>query len=72
VPAGALAWLAVVARIADLVSCSPEKVTIAIGGETLEPVAGQTVAAHGPDRNLSVDETGGTRLVEDAPSGPCA
>jgi hypothetical protein len=28
--------------------------------------AGQTVIAHGPDRNLSVDEIGGIELVEEA------
>jgi uncharacterized protein (DUF427 family) len=53
-----------VARIADLVSFYPEKVTITIDGEKLEPAPGQTVAAHGPDRNLSVDEVGGIQLVE--------
>jgi uncharacterized protein (DUF427 family) len=31
-------------RIADLISFYPEKVTITIDGEKLEPVAGQTVA----------------------------
>ncbi len=52
------------ARIADLVSFEPDKVTITIDGEKLEPVPGQTVVAHGPDRNLSVDESGGIQLVE--------
>ena len=32
--------------------------TITIDGEKLEPVPGRTVISHGPDRNLSVDETG--------------
>ena len=54
-----------VERIADLVSFYPEKVTILIDGEKLEPVPGQTVIAHGPDRNLSVDEIGGIQLIED-------
>jgi uncharacterized protein (DUF427 family) len=54
-----------VGRITDLVSFYPEKLTITIDGEKLEPVAGQTVIAHGPDRNLSVDEIGGIQLVED-------
>jgi uncharacterized protein (DUF427 family) len=53
-----------VARIADLVSFYPEKLTITIHGETLEPVPGQTFAAHGPDRNLSVDEIGRIQLGE--------
>jgi len=52
------------ARIADLVSFEPDKVQITIDGTTLEPVPGQTVIAHGADRNLSVDEVGGIRLVE--------
>jgi hypothetical protein len=52
-----------VARIADLVSFEPDKVTITIDDERLEPVPGQTVLPHGPDRNLSVDEVGGIELV---------
>jgi uncharacterized protein (DUF427 family) len=52
------------ARIGDLVSFEPDKVEITIDGRKLEPVAGQTVIAHGPDRNLSVDEVGGIRLME--------
>ena len=55
-----------VARIADLVSFYPEKLSIAIDGERLEPAPGQNVIAHGPDRNLSVDEMGGIELVGDA------
>jgi uncharacterized protein (DUF427 family) len=51
-----------VARIGDLVSFEPDKVEITIDGQKLEPVPGQTVLAHGPDRNLSVDEVGGIRL----------
>ncbi len=57
-----------VARIADLVSFEPDKVTITIDGEKLEPLPGQTVVPHGPDRNLSVDEVGGVELVEPATS----
>ncbi|HEX8854088.1 MAG TPA: DUF427 domain-containing protein [Thermoleophilaceae bacterium] len=57
------------ARIADLVSFEPDKVTITIDGEKLEPAAGQTVLPHGPDRNLSVDEVGGIHVVEPATSG---
>lgn len=55
-----------VARIADLVSFYPEKLTITIDGEKLEPAPGQSVIPHGADRNLSVDEIGGIRLEEDA------
>ncbi len=54
------------ARSADLVSFYPEKVTITIDGEKLEPAPWQNVISHGPDRNLSVDELGGIQLVEDA------
>jgi PAS domain S-box-containing protein len=53
-------------RITELVSFYPEKLTITIDGEKLEPVSGQNVVPHGPDRNLSVDEVGGIQLVEDA------
>jgi uncharacterized protein (DUF427 family) len=55
-----------VARIADLVSFEPDKIAITIDGERLEPVPGQTVLPHGPDRNLSVDEVGGIQLLERA------
>ena len=34
------------------------QLTITIDGERLDPVPGQTISAHGPDRNLSVDEVG--------------
>jgi hypothetical protein len=54
-----------VSRIVDFVSFYPEKVTVTIDDEKLEPVRGQTVLAHGPDRNLSVDEIGGIQLDED-------
>jgi len=50
------------ARICDLVSFEPDQVEITIDGRKLEPAPGQTVIAHGPDRNLSVDEVGGIRL----------
>jgi hypothetical protein len=53
-------------RPADLISFYSEKLTITIDGEKLDPVPGQTVIAHGPDRNLSVDEIGGIELVEEA------
>jgi uncharacterized protein (DUF427 family) len=57
-----------VERIADFVSFYPEKVTITIDGEKLEPAPGQSVLPHGPDRNLSVDEIGGIQLAEEAVS----
>ena len=53
------------ARISDLVSYYPEKLTITIDGDKLGPVPGQTVISHGADRNLSVDEIGAIQLVED-------
>lgn len=56
------------ARIADLVSFETDTVEVTIDGRKLEPVPGQTVIAHGPDRNLSVDEVGGIRLPENAPA----
>jgi uncharacterized protein (DUF427 family) len=55
-----------VSRIADLVSFYPEKLAITLDGEKLEPVPGQNVLPHGPDRNLSVDEIGGIQLGGDA------
>ena len=54
-----------VTRIVDLVSFYPEKVTVTLDGAKLEPVPGQDVVAHGPDRNLSVDELGGIQLAEE-------
>jgi hypothetical protein len=32
--------------------------------EILEPARGQSALFHGADRDLSIDETGGTNLVE--------
>src|SRR5262245_19886467 len=61
-----------VERIGDLVSFYPEKVTIPIDGEKLEAVPGQSVLAHGPDRNVSVDEIGGIQLVEDGAAAEAA
>ena len=43
-------------RIGDLISFEPDKVTITIDGERLEPAPGQHVVAHGPDRGLTPDE----------------
>jgi hypothetical protein len=39
---------------------------VVIDGEKLEPAPGQNVIAHGPDRNLGVDEIGGIELAGDA------
>jgi hypothetical protein len=47
------------ARIGDLVSFEPDKVEITIDGQAGS--SPPTVIAHGPDRNLSVDEVGGIR-----------
>jgi hypothetical protein len=44
----------------------PDKVTVTIDGEKLEPATGQTVLPHGPDRNLGVDEIGRIQPVESA------
>lgn len=54
-----------VARIADLVSFYPQKVTLTIDGEKLEEAPGQNVVSHGADRDLSVDEIGGIQLADD-------
>jgi len=56
------------ARIGDLVSFEPDKMEITIDGQKLEPAPGQQVIAHGPDRNLSVDEVGGIQFAENEPS----
>lgn len=53
------------ARIADLVSFYPRKVTVTLNGERLEEAPGRNVISRGPDRNLSVDEVGCIQLVED-------
>jgi hypothetical protein len=55
-----------VARIADLMSFYAAKSTVTIDGQTLEEAPGQNVTAHGPDRNLSVDEADGIQLFQDA------
>jgi len=57
------------ARIADLVSFEPDRITVVIDGERLEPAPGQAVVAHGPDRNLGVDEVGRVEVVVHAPAG---
>jgi hypothetical protein len=44
--------------IAGLVSFEPDRVEVTLDGERLELAPGQTVVAHGLDRNLSADEAG--------------
>jgi hypothetical protein len=44
-------------------------VTITIDDEKLQPLPGQNVLPHGPDRNLSVDKIGGVQLVEPSERG---
>ncbi len=46
------------AAIGDLVSFEPDRVEVTLDGERLELAPGQTVVAHGLDRNLSADEAG--------------
>jgi uncharacterized protein (DUF427 family) len=48
-------------RIAGYVSFEPDKVTVTIDGEVLEPAPGQHVVAHGPDRGLTPDEVAAPR-----------
>jgi uncharacterized protein (DUF427 family) len=42
--------------IGEMVSFEPDLVEVTLDGERLELEPGQTVVAHGPDRNLSLDE----------------
>jgi uncharacterized protein (DUF427 family) len=51
------------AAIGDLVSFEPDRVEVTLDGERLELEPGQTVVAHGADRNLSIDEAGGLTAV---------
>jgi uncharacterized protein (DUF427 family) len=44
--------------ITEMVSFEPDRVEVTLDGERLEAESGQTVVAHGVDRNLSVDESG--------------
>jgi uncharacterized protein (DUF427 family) len=45
-----------VARVSDLISFEPDKVTIELDGEQLHLEPGQTVIPHGVDRDLSMHE----------------
>jgi uncharacterized protein (DUF427 family) len=45
-----------VARVSDLVSFEPDKVTVELDGQQLRLEPGQTVIPHGVDRDLTVDE----------------
>ena len=49
--------------IADLVSFEPDRVEVTLDGERLALEPGQTVVAHGVDRNLGTDEVGGITAV---------
>jgi uncharacterized protein (DUF427 family) len=46
------------AAIGDLVSFEPDRVEVDLDGDRLELEPGQTVVAHGIDRNLSIGEAG--------------
>lgn len=46
-----------VARVSDLISFEPEKVTVELDGVRLHLEPGQTVIPHGVDRDLTVDES---------------
>jgi uncharacterized protein (DUF427 family) len=46
------------AAIGDLISFEPDRVEVTLDGERLEAEPGQTVVAHGLDRDLDVDESG--------------
>jgi len=46
-----------VSRISGLISFEPDKLTVSIDGALQHLAAGQQVIAHGPDRNLSIDES---------------
>ncbi|MGH2885010.1 MAG: DUF427 domain-containing protein [Solirubrobacteraceae bacterium] len=46
-------------RISDLISFEPDKVTVVIDGVVQHLAPGQHVVAHGPDRNLDLDEVTG-------------
>lgn len=54
------------ARIADLVSFEPDRVEVVIDGRRLEAAPGQTVVAHGMDRNLGLTEAGAVVFVAPA------
>jgi Domain of unknown function (DUF427) len=45
-----------VARVSDLVSFEPDKVSVQLDGTRLCLEPGQTVVPHGRDRDLTVDE----------------
>lgn len=45
-----------VARVSDLISFEPDKVTVELDGQRLHLEPGQTVIPHGVDRDLTLDE----------------
>jgi uncharacterized protein (DUF427 family) len=48
-----------VERIADMISFEPDRVAVVIDGAVQHLEPGQHVIAHGPDRNLTIDEVAG-------------
>jgi uncharacterized protein (DUF427 family) len=54
------------AAIGDLVSFEADRVEVTLDGERLRLEPGQTVVAHGVDRNLSIDEAGAVTAVRPA------
>jgi uncharacterized protein (DUF427 family) len=52
------------AAIGDLVSFEPDRVEVTLDGERLHLEPGQTVVAHGADRNLTIGESNGNERVE--------
>jgi uncharacterized protein (DUF427 family) len=50
-----------VGRISDFISCEADLVSVLIDGVQMRLAPGQTVIAHGPDRNLTADEVLSTR-----------
>lgn len=56
-----------VARVSDLISFEPDKITVELDGEQLHLEPGQTVISHGVDRDLTVHELSGGELLRDRP-----
>jgi uncharacterized protein (DUF427 family) len=60
------------AAIGDLVSFEPDRVEVWLDGERLELEPGQTVAAHGVDRNLDIGEAGALTIAPRSAAGVSA
>jgi uncharacterized protein (DUF427 family) len=52
-----------VARVSDLISFEPDKLTVELDGRQLHLEPGQTVIPHGVDRDLGVEGVGRTRVA---------